>query len=195
VTALAHHDEASASAVDRLGELASIGAGHAASALATLLARPFEMRVPRVRVLAPGHFDAAFASKLGGDLREWSGALFDVEGGPGGVLAVLFPPPSRDVLLADLLGENAGVEPQAESALREVGNIVASHALSAVGDLLGESVLPSVPRLELAGAPRELARLVGERAGEERALRIEVELSDRAGGVRGLLVWVPSVIS
>jgi len=195
MTAFAHHDEASESAVDRLGELASIGAGRAAGALATLLARPFEMRVPRARVLSAGHFDAAFAAKLGGDLGAWSGALFEVRGGPGGVLAVLFPPASRDALLSALLGENAGIEPQAESALREVGNIVASHALSAIGDLLGESMLPSLPQLELEGAPRELARIVAERAGEHPALRIEVELCDRARELRGLLVWVPSELS
>ncbi len=195
MTALAHHDEAHASAVDRLSELASIGAGRAAGALATLLARPFEMRVPRARVLAPGHFDAPFAGKLAADPGAWAGALFDVEGGPGGVLAVLLPPACRDALLTELLGENAGIEPQAESALREVGNIVASHALSAIGDLLGESVLPSLPRLELAGAPRELARLVAERAGDRPALRIEVELRDRPGSLRSLLVWVPSEIS
>ncbi len=191
MTAVAHHDESHDHAVDRLRELASIGAGHAAGALATLLARPFEMRVPQARVLEVGSADAAFATRLGGDTREWSGVLFDVLGGLGGTLAVLFPPRSRDALLAALLGDAAGIEPQAESALREVGNIVASHALSAIGELLGASVLPSTPQLELHGAPRELARRVAARTGERPTLRIEVELCDRAKAIRALLVYAP----
>ena len=147
MSAVSHHDESRARAVDRLCELTSIAAGHAAGALATLLARPFEMSVPKARVLEPGRADVALATRLGGDVRAWSGALFEVNGGLGGTLAVLFPPASRDALLAALLGDSAGIEPQAESALREVGNIVSSHALSAMGALLGVSVLPSTPQL------------------------------------------------
>jgi chemotaxis protein CheY-P-specific phosphatase CheC len=98
-------------------------------------------------------------------------------------------------LLAALLGDAAGIEPQAESALREVGNIVASHALSAMGELLGTSVLPSTPQLELEGAPRELARLVAARSGDRPALRIEIELSDRAREMRALLVYVPDALN
>ncbi len=101
---------------------------------------------------------------------------------------MLLPPASRDALLSALLGDAAGIEPQAESALREVGNIVASHALSAMGELLGASVLPSTPQLELHGGPRELARRIATRPGEQPALRIEVELCDRERAIRALLV-------
>jgi chemotaxis protein CheY-P-specific phosphatase CheC len=150
------------------------------------------MRVPEARVLAPGEADAPLASALGGETREWSGVLFEVDGGLGGALGVLFPAQSRERLLTKLLGENASSAAQAQSALREVGNILASHALSAIGDVLGESVLPSLPRLAMDGAPRELARLIAANAGPRAALRIEVELCDRARSLRGLLVYAPA---
>lgn len=191
MTAPAHHDGVRARAADRLGELTSIGAGHAAGALATLLARPFEMRVPEVRLLEPGRTDAPLATALGGDERAWCGVLFDVEGGPGGALALFFSRASREALLGALLGRSADVAAHAESALREVGNIVASHALSAMGDLLGARVLPSTPRLETRAAPAAFASLVAERVGQHPALRIEVELCDRLAAVRALLVYVP----
>ncbi len=189
MTALARHDRAREGLADRLGELASIGAGHAAGALATLLGRPFEMGVPSVRVLAPGE-----AVPFAHDERAFTGVLFSVRGGPGGELALLLAPADREALLAALLGGGASVAAQAASALSEVGNIVASHALSAVGDLLGETVLPSPPELALHDGARALARRVGARTGSRPVVSIEVELSARAGGLRALLAWVPEAI-
>jgi chemotaxis protein CheC len=195
MTASARPDESHARAVDRLCELASIGAGNAAGALATLLARPFVMSVPVARVLAPGAAAAPFATPLGGSERDWSGVLFEASGGPGGALALFFAPDARVALLVALLGKSAGVAGHAESALCEVGNIVASHALSAIGDLVGAVVLPSPPRLAAEDAPRAFAQLIAERAGEAPVLRIEVELCDRANELRALLAWAPAQIA
>jgi chemotaxis protein CheC len=194
MTAAAHRDESHERAVDRLCELASVGAGHAAGALATLLGRPFEMRVPEARVLAAGAAGAPLVTQLGGDERDWAGVLFDVSGGPGGVLALFLAPNARGTLLAALLGKNAGVDEHARSALCEVANIVASHALSAIGDLVGAIVLPSPPELAATDAPRAFAQLIADRAGEAPVLRIEVELCDRANELPALLVWVPAQI-
>ncbi len=191
MTDLATHDRERERVVDRARELTNIGAGHAAGALATLIGRPCEMRVPHVRLLSADRADAPFAANLGGAEAEWSGVLFEVEGGFGGVLAVLFPPVGREILLAALLGGRAPTPAQAESALREVGNILASHALSALGDALGEIVLPSVPMLALRDAPAALAEVVAARDAERPALRIEVELCDRDRRLRVLLLYVP----
>ena len=191
MTTAAPHGHSRARAADRLCELASIGAGHACGALATLLVRPFVMGVPSARVVDASSIEAPFATRLRADPREWCGVLFDVSGGPGGALALFLAPDARATLLRALLGERAGAAEHAESALCEVGNIVASHALSAIGDLLGATVLPSPPRFVAVDAARELARRVARGAGGA-VLRIEVELSDRAGAVNALLVWVPA---
>jgi chemotaxis protein CheC len=192
MTHAAHHDRDEVRAVDRLCELASIGAGHAAGALATLVGRPIEMCVPEARVLEPGAADAPLATALGGDPREWSGVIFEVEGGLGGALGVLLPAASRSLLLAKLLGKNASIPAKVESALREVGNILASHALSAMGDVLGASVRPSLPRLAMQSAPHELAQSIAASAEARAALRIEVELCDRTRELRGLFVYAPA---
>jgi chemotaxis protein CheY-P-specific phosphatase CheC len=191
MTLAAHHDEPRARALDRLCELASVGAGHACGALAALLGRPFVMDVPEAHDLAAERPDAPFAARLGADERDWCGVLFGVSGGPGGALGLFFAPAARAALLEALVGRRAEAGALAESALCEVGNIVASHALSALGELLGARVLPSPPRYAPQDAPREFAQLACERAGGPPALRIEVELSDRAGELRALLVWVP----
>jgi chemotaxis protein CheC len=177
--------------IDRVRELVSIGAGHVATALAGLTGRTCEMQVPTVQRLAPAHAGDATAGEP--DV----GVLFELEGGTGGVLAVLFPGSTCDRLIERLLGAASGYrrsDDAAQDALREVGNILASHAANAVGATLGVAMLPSVPHLALEDAGGALASLVAARHPHEPALRIAAEFSDRARELRGTLVLVPDTI-
>jgi chemotaxis protein CheC len=177
--------------IDRVRELVSIGAGHAAGALAGLVGRTCEMRVPTVQRLAARQADPALARE-----HDLSGVLFELEGGTGGVLALLFPASTCERLLERLLGPGAGARggEAARSALCEVGNILASHAANAVGEMLGVPILPSVPQLALTDASGALASLVATRRPQQPTLRIEAEISDRARELRGILVFVPDTI-
>ena len=168
----------SAAEIDRVRELTSIGAGHAAGALAVLTGRTCEMKVPRVQ--------AASVSDPG-----LTGVLFELTGGTGGVLALFFPPATRDRLLRQLLGPDLTRAEGARSALCEVGNILASHAVSALAEMVGEPMLPSPPQLALTDAAAAFAELLAQRHGATPALRIETEIVDRAGELRGILVFVP----
>jgi chemotaxis protein CheC len=174
MTHAAHHDGPRARAIDRLRELASVGAGHACGALATLLGRPFVMSVPETRVLARGDAAAPFATTLEADELALGGVLFTVNGGPGGALALLLAPATRAALARALLGARAQDAAQVGSALNEVGNIVASHALGAMGDLLGARMLPSPPRGVAEGAAEAFAQLASAEARSDALLRIEV---------------------
>ncbi len=174
--------------IDRVRELVSIGAGHAAGALAGLVGRTCEMQVPTVQRLAARQADPALAEE-----RDLRGVLFELEGATGGVLALLFPASTCERLLERLLGPGAGGE-AARSALCEVGNILAAHAANAVGEMLGVPILPSVPQLALTDAPGALASLVAARRPQQATLRIEAEISDRARELRGILVFVPDTI-
>lgn len=195
MTDLATRDRERERVLDRARELTSIGAGHAAGALASLIGRPCEMSVPEVRLCSPGDPAVPLVTGSGAGERRWSGTLFDVEGGLGGVLAVLFPASALERLYGVLLGKHAAVPAQQASALSEVGNILASHALSAIGDTLGVIVLPSPPLLERTDAGAALARLLAARAGAEPRLLIEVALCDREGALHGLLVYAPDALA
>lgn len=180
--------------VDRVRELTSIGAGHAANAFATMLGRTCRMRVPTVRLLSAERMDAPFvANSLDDERRGMVGVFFEVEGGLGGVVALLISTATRDRLLEHLIGGPPAHVPEqtAESALREVGNILVSHVVSAMADTLGVALLPSIPLLVLEDAPSAFASLVALREAERPALRVETEISDRLGEVRALLVFVP----
>ena len=192
MTSAFHHDAASATALDRVCELTSIGAGHAAGAMAALTGSPWEMGLPHAVTLGAGDTDAPLQALEGMPASACSGVLFEVIGGLGGALALFWRVDAREALLAKLLGENASIEPQAESALREVGNIAASHAVSAFGELLGSAVLISPPQLELEGATAAFAALVSSQAQGEPTLRVEVELRARSGGHAAVLVYAPA---
>lgn len=165
--------------IDRLSELANIGAGHAATALSHLAGTEVRMDVPHVRVL-----DAE-----GTHLNDRIGVFFELDGGLGAVLGIFFNESERDAVVSRLLGAPADDE-QTASVLAEVGNILASHAASAIAETLGGSILPSIPRVALDGAGDELSSLAAERPGSH-GIRIDCELRDAEGQIGGRLVLVP----
>jgi len=186
-----------AAARDRMRELGGIGAGHAANSLARLLGRTVRMRPPHLASCR----SAAGALPLA---RFDVGVFFEIDGGPGGMLAVLFPAASRDVLLRTLVGDAALDEKEeaddearsahaalAESALREVGNILASSVVSAIADTIGARILPSLPNLALEGAGRRLEALSRQR-GEAGGACVETEIFDDSGELQGLVALLPA---
>ena len=88
--------------------------------------------------------------------------------------------------------ESGELEPTiVESAIMEVGNILASHVASAIADRIGERLLPSIPSLAIADAQVELEAFIERAVGPE-ALRIEAGLSNAEGTLSGYLVLVPT---
>ena len=166
--------------LDRLCELANVGAGHAATALARLIRRPIRMSVPRVRM---GNSGAGATPPADDDA--W--IFFEVEGAMGGALVLRLPGSARRLLVEELVGAEPAAS-HAESALREVGNILASHALSAVADLVGTRALPSLPSLVFDAKGPALAAWRTRAMGR---VCIETHLVDETGRAQVELVWIP----
>ncbi len=181
-------------AVDRVREITSIGAGHAANALADLVGTTCEMRVPQVRLLPAERIDAPFmVDPSDGDGREPVGIFFEIEGGYDGVVGLLFPASTCGRMIEILTGlppEDSSLE-TVQSALREVGNILVSHVANAISGTLGVAVLPSVPVLAMENASQALAAILSARLSAGPALRVETEITDRTRSVRGVMVFVP----
>ena len=174
--------------LDRLGELANIGAGHAADAFAQLVGRTMQMQVPRV-------LEGVEAGQIGSEFDGgWStGVFFEFDGYLDALVGILFREGASEAVVRSVVGQPAseGELPleSIESALMEVGNILASHVASAIADTVGERLLPSIPMLAMESAGETLRDLVADRSAA--AARIECELSDEAGEFGGLLVMVP----
>jgi chemotaxis protein CheY-P-specific phosphatase CheC len=119
------------------------------------------------------------------------GLLVEVQGAVGGLVALLLTRDTRDALLKTLLGDGEEPPDAAESALRELGNIVASQAISAMAAGLRGRLLPSVPTLASRNAESALAAALRRRGIGSSSLRFESLLRDPRTGLRALLVVAP----
>jgi chemotaxis protein CheY-P-specific phosphatase CheC len=185
--------------IDRLSELANIGAGHAAGAFAQLTGHTIKMEVPRVRLIGRSLEDGddrvekgAYPDLTGFDSDWNSGVIFEFEGCLNAVVAILFRRSMCDAVVRKLIGQSEGYLPPetVESALMEVGNVLASHVASAIADTLGARLLPSIPMISLDFAFEQLETLAHQR-GNPGELWIECELVDSDGNLGGLVVLVP----
>jgi chemotaxis protein CheY-P-specific phosphatase CheC len=89
-----------------------------------------------------------------------------------------------------MLGVEAVAPELLASAIREVGNIVVSHACSAIADTLEVRLVPSVPVLALEDAGATLAALVARRP-EPAPVLVESAFVDDGGNLRGFLLLIP----
>lgn len=174
--------------LDVLREVANIGCGHAANALARLVGgKRVDLSVPRALVTSA--VDAA--EQLGGD-DPMVGVKLGMVGELRGVM--LFVMPSRDgaALGTVLLGQVSG-RAEVESALMETANIVASACLSAIGKLTRWKLLPTVPELRYGTAREVVALAVAETEGEQTSPVVVLETrfsADCAPSVSGRMLLV-----
>jgi chemotaxis protein CheC len=165
--------------LDTLKEVSNVGMGHAATALSRMLNTRIDLRVPRIAMIAIGDIP----ERVGGAEAEVAGIRLAMNGPTRGTLLLVFPGDSARSLLTRLLGGRAAepLDEMGASALKEVGNILASAYLVALGGMLGMPLLPSVPRLAWDMAGAVLDQILGE-LGEtgERALLVETEFHGEA---------------
>jgi len=147
--------------MDAMQELGNIGAAHAATTLSQMLSSPVEMSVPKIKVV-----DVA---QLGSHIGEESAALvvFELQGEipHGGYIIFYISRKSAIYLTNTMLGLTDPDRPlneMDESALLEVGNIMASAFLDATAELLGFIMLPSPPVLTIDMAHAAMQSLIAQ---------------------------------
>lgn len=109
--------------LDALREIGNIGAGNAATALAQMVNRKIDMKVPRISILP----FAEVADTVGGAEALVAGINLQILGDIRGNMLFLLPAPSAS-LLVDMLfsrqeGQASGLDEMDRSALMEIGNI------------------------------------------------------------------------
>ncbi|MCF6097053.1 chemotaxis protein CheC [Thermovorax subterraneus] len=155
--------------LDALKEIGNIGAGNAATALSMLLAKKVKMKIPEVKALP---FDEV--SKLvGGPENMVTGIFFRIEGELEFNILFIIQPAGTLNLLKIMLGQEKlelNLTALEESALKEMGNIIASAFVAALADFTRLSLRISVPCLaiDMAGAilsvPLSLYGYIGDTA-------------------------------
>lgn len=180
-------------ALERLADLTKAGAVRAAAAFAQLVGAPVAAARPVVRDGGSLAARAVASGSVDGDGT--TGVFFEFEGCVDALVGILFPAAGSDRLVRSIVGIDSGeLDPTiVESALMEVGNILASHVASGIADALHSRLLPSIPALAQGRAEAEFEAWV-ERVAGEPTLRIEVELVFENRDVAGRLVVVPTAV-
>jgi chemotaxis protein CheC len=171
--------------LDALRELANIASGTAATALSQMLGREVELSVPRVLALPLG--DAVEA--CGPPDEAVSAVVIPLEGDIDGVVLLLIP--RRDArTLCDLLGVEARSD-YGDSALREIGNILATSCLNALSAMTGLRLGPCPPHLatDMLGAiVSSVLAHTSARADVALVLNSELDVADEPCSISFLLL-------
>ncbi|MVO99136.1 chemotaxis protein CheC [Paenibacillus lutrae] len=178
--------------LDVLKEIGNIGAGHAATALSTLLDKPVDMLVPKVVVLP---FEEI--PDIVGGAEEVVLAIFlrVVGEAPGNMFFILNLESARN-MLSKLIGmdlsDNGDYSELELSALNEIGNILAGSYLSSLADFTRLTMYPTVPALaiDMAGAILSYGLLQFGEMGDQ-ALLIDTKFLEGSEEVQGHFFLIP----
>lgn len=127
--------------LDALKEVGNIGAGNAATALSQLLNKKIDMTVPAVNIVS---FNDIF-SRIGGE-EIVIGIIVRVLGDTPGNILFIFEKEAALNLIEILMGKKEEqISEMGNSVLCEIGNIISSSFMNAIGKFTNLLIMPSVP--------------------------------------------------
>ena len=174
--------------MDALREIGNVGAGNSATALSQIINHRIDMNVPQVSIVPLGDVP----DLVGGPDVMVVGVFLRVYGSAPGNILFLLPAESAfylvDMLMGKKHGETKNLDFMDESALMEIGNILAGAYLNALFNLTKLSLLPSIPALAVDMAGAILIQL-GQMG--DHALVIETEFTTDEEGIKGHFFLVP----
>jgi chemotaxis protein CheC len=152
-----NYEELNDTHIDVLREIGNIGAGNAATALASILNEQVEIGLPVVRI---SDFDSAIAA-VGGAEAMKVGVLLHFSGEANGMIMFLLDMTDSkkilDILLSGYGDDITGGDEISEielSAIKEIGNILGASYVGSIASLTGLEINLSIPHIaiDMAGA-------------------------------------------
>lgn len=177
--------------LDAMKEIGNIGSGNAATALSMLIQRRIDMSVPKVWLI-----ELEEIVEIIGQLESAQAVVYVKVGGEASGKAVFFfPLESAEIIVENLFYSSE--QPDlfnceiAQSALKEMGNIMVSSFLIALTQLTGIKMQPSVPVLavDMVGAILD-SILLEEGLLEENVLFIDTQISG-IPEIEGKFMFIP----
>jgi chemotaxis protein CheC len=175
---------------DALKEVGNIGAGHAATALSQLLNTKINLSEPRIDVIK----FRDLASRVGHENRMVAALHMYIRGESPGQIVVLFDREQAvdfvSTFLKRVIGDIQVFDSINDSTLKEIGNIIAGSYLSAINNLTGQNVLPSVPTLSY-GTVQAAFRTLMSILPDQDVFLIESSFLDKEREVAGQFIMIP----
>ena len=180
----------------RLRALSEHSLGRAAQSLTGLLGHPVRLAVSGFTSVSMGALPGLLAAAGTGVM---AGLRFQIAGETGGQIIILFPERTIFRMLRMLLGteeEPRSLSDGEQSAIEEVGSILASAFLSGLADLLGKRLLPSPPEIHLDDL-KALMQQVTEDLKEQgsEVLVIQALFVDPEQRIEGQFFVLPDMVS
>jgi chemotaxis protein CheC len=178
--------------LDALREIGNVGAGNSATALSQIINRKIDMTVPKIAIMPLGDVPDV----VGGPDAMVAGVYLRVFGPAPSSILFLLPRDSAFYLVDMLMGREQGhttsLNSMDESALMEIGNILAGAYLNALSHFTSLTLLPSIPALamDMAGAILSVILIQLGQMGDH-ALVIETEFTTESDGVKGHFFLIP----
>lgn len=182
--------------IDLLKELGNIGAGNAATALATIISNKIGLNVPEVSLVS---FQEAM-DFVGGEDAVVASIYFRVEGSlPGNMLLMLDIEAIKFILQFLLKDKDINfddLDSYEMSAISEIGNILCGAYLTALSNFTQQNMYPSVPALsiDMAEAALSLPLIQLGEMGDV-ALLIKTTFTHEGQDVSGNFLFIPEMES
>ncbi|WDV47718.1 chemotaxis protein CheC [Clostridiaceae bacterium M8S5] len=181
--------------IDVFREIGNIGSGNAATALASMINKKIDMKVPTVNILEFKEVDKL----LGGAEEIVVGIYFEMSGDVVGNLLLAFGLKSAVNLVNMLFSrefEDRDLDEMDMSALSEIGNILAASYVNSICKMTSLNIKISVPSvsIDMAGAILSVPAVQFSQIGDN-VLFIETEFFEDSKIVSGDLFLIPDLDS
>ena len=189
--------------IDALQEVGNIGAGHAANALADILNRRIDLSLPKFNILSLEELSTV----SWGNKNEWDPYAFIMVQTKGSFkfsVLVIFNKETIVSILRLISGESLEADDLDldelskfdQSAITEIGNILALHYLTAIGDFLDikfkDEELPSQPSLVIETSEAVLLSLAASSSSDfMNLISIECEIFTNDMILKPVVVLIP----
>ena len=177
--------------IDVLREIGNIGAGNAATAISNMLNLKIDMSVPQVELMPVERITTA----IGAEDEVIVGIMLGVEMDIDGSMMFLLDMKSAHHLVNRLMMRDLSYDKDFDemdlSALKEIGNIIASSYLSARAGLTNMTISPTVPfvTVDMAAAILSVPAVMFGMMGDN-ALLIKTEIGDEES-ISGYFILMP----
>ncbi len=189
-------EEVNSTYYDVLKEIGNIGAGNATTAVANMIGLKIDMQVPQVKLLTFQELSTAICPED----ETIVGIFLEVNGDIDGSMMFLLKLESARYLVNTLMmlppeNKSLSFDEMEQSALKEIGNIIAASYLNALSSLTNMMIAPSIPyiSIDMAAAILSVPAIQFGQYGDK-ALMISTEFGDDVK-IEGYFILLPELDS
>jgi len=189
---------------DALQEVGNIGAGNAANALAQMINKRVDINIPSVEMVELDDYANSISKKDEKLLVAWSNVvgktratvltLFNMKDAVDITSIIVDDTDKRQIDLRKKINKASDFPELYKSALSELGHILGSHYVSAIGDLLGLRLMTEPPDMSV-DTGHQLFKILKEEIGLLKKLSLVINTSVIVTDfkITGTFLFIPSL--